>query len=346
LQKELLHGSKSFFFVIAILAPLTISLVLSLVFGTLFSDKPKLGIADEGDSQLVKLAAAGGSVVTKAFASNSALRDAVRSGAVDMGIVLPRDFDRSISQGEETEISALVWGESLAKNRVILGATISDLMIQLSGREAPVEIVTTALGDSESIPWSDRLLPLVVLLTVVMGGSMIPASSLVDERQKRTLTALTTTPVTLEEVFATKALMGVGVSLLMGLVILTINQAFGARPGLLVLVLALGATLAAAFGLLLGTLVKDITALFATFKSIGIFLYAPAFLYFFPDVPEWIGKVFPTYYMVQPVVEISQRGAAWPDVAFEVIVLAGEIVVLLGVVALVARRAKARDAFA
>ena len=34
------------------------------------------------------------------------------------------------------------------------------------------------------------------------------------------------------------------------------------------------------------------------------------------------------------------------DIAFEVIVLIGDIVVLLGVVAFFARRAKARDAFA
>ena len=346
LRRELVHGSKSFFFVFAILAPLVLSLAMSLIFGSLFSEKPKLGFADRGDSQLAQLATERDAVVAKAYASPSALKEAVRTGAVDMGLVVPQGLYHSVAQGQMAEINTYVWGESLAMNRVILGAMITDLMIQLVGREAPVEIVTTSLGESKSLPWNDRLLPLIVLLTVVMGGSMLPASSLVDERQKGTLAALTTTPVTLEEVFATKALMGIMTSLLMGVLILALNQAFGGQPGLLLLALALGATLAAVFGILLGTLVKDITALFATFKSIGIFLYAPAFLYFFPDVPEWIGKVFPTYYLVQPVVEISQRGATLSDIAFELIVLIGEIVILLGVVAIVARRAKRRDAFA
>ena len=65
---------------------------------------------------------------------------------------------------------------------------------------------------------------------------------------------------------------------------------------------------------------KDVTTLFALMKGIGILLYAPAFVYMFPQIPQWIGRIFPTYYILKPVVEISQRGAGWPEIAPEVLI--------------------------
>ena len=135
-----------------------------------------------------------------------------------------------------------------------------------------------------------------------------------------------------------KGLLGVILSVVMGALILIMNQAFGAQPLLLVVVLTLGAFMAATFGILLGVLIKDINTLFATIKGIGILLYAPALVYLFPELPGWVGKIFPTYYMIQPVVEIAQEGGTWSDVAGEVYILIALILVLMGVVGMVARR--------
>ena len=55
LGKELLQGHKNFIFVWAVVAPIVISLVFSLLFGTWLSDKPKLGVVDEGSSQLMTM---------------------------------------------------------------------------------------------------------------------------------------------------------------------------------------------------------------------------------------------------------------------------------------------------
>jgi ABC-2 type transport system permease protein len=340
LRRELLQGPKNFIFILAIIAPIVISLVVSLVFGTLFSEKPKLGIVDEGSSQLVAMAGELPSVTTKEYGTVSDIREAVESGAVDMGIVLPEDFDNSVVQGEETEITAYIWGESLAKDRIILGGTIANLIRELAGQEAPVEIQAITLGDKVSIPWSDRLLPLIVLMTVVLGGLFLPAISVVNEKEKKTLEALVVTPTTIGDVFVAKGLLGIILSLVMGIVILILNQAFGAEPALLLLVLVLGAIMAAEIGLLLGVFVKKTTSLFAVVKFGGILLYAPALIYLFPQIPEWIGRIFPTYYVIQPIVEISQRGGGWPDIATNVFILIGLNLVLLGAVMVALKRTK------
>ena len=344
LGREVVRGSKNFIFIFAIVVPIVISLIVSLVFGSLFSEKPKLGIADEGRSQIVRLANEVDSLTVREYVSAADLKKAVEAGSVDVGMVLPPGFDNLVTQGEKADLLAYIWGESLLKNRAILGTTIAFLIREVAGQESPVEIVTTTLGDVQTIPWQDRLLPFVVLLAIIIGGSMVPATSLVDEKQKRTLTALTITPATLGEVFAAKGLMGALLSLLMGVLILVMNQAFGAQPLLLVGVLALGAIMAAVFGVLLGAFVRDINTLFATIKGIGIILYAPALIYLIPEIPQWIAKIFPTYYMIGPIVEITQNGGTWPDIAGDVVILIGLIAVMLGITAFVVRRSRQVEA--
>jgi ABC-2 type transport system permease protein len=338
LVKDLLQGPKNYIFVMAVVAPIVLSLVVSLVFGTLFSAKPKLGIMDEGRSRLVTMIRELDSVVTKEYGTVSEIKRAVESGAVDMGIVLPNDFDSAVRQGEKMEVTAYIWGESLAKNRTILGVTIANLVRELAGQEAPVEIEAITLGDEVSIPWQDRLLPLVVLMAVFIGGLLLPATSVVTEKENKTLEALIITPTSIGDIFLAKGLLGIILSLFAGIVILILNQAFGAQPMLLVLVLALGAIMAAEIGLILGALLKDFTTLFTVWKTGGIVLFAPAIVYLFPKIPEWVAKVFPTYYLIPPIVEISQRGGGWPDIATNVFILIGLDLLLIGVVMLALRR--------
>ncbi len=340
LGKEFLHGSKNYIFIMAIVAPILISLLFSLVLGTLFTEKPRLGIVDEGHSQLVTMVQELDSVTTREFATIPEIKQAVESGAVDMGIVLPDGFDATVTRGETVTIEAYIWGESLAKNRTILPVTLADLVRELGGQEVPVEIESVTLGDEVSVPWSDRLLPFLVLMAVFFGGLMVPATSLINEKEKNTLEALVITPTTIGDVFAAKGLVGVIISLFMGVAILVLNQAFGAQPLLLILVLALGAIMAVELGLILGTLLKDFSTLFTVWKSGGILLFAPAIVYMFPQIPEWIGRIFPTYYAIQPIVEMSLRGGGWSDIATNVFILIGLNLILGGVVMLVLQRVK------
>ena len=338
LGKELLQGPKSFIFIWALVAPVLISLVVSLAFGTLFNEKPTLGFADQGDSKLVSMARELDSIVTKEFATVPEIVQAAENGAIDMGVLLPAGFDGAMSSGGSAQITAYVWGESLAKHRVILGVTLANLFRASTGLESPVEIESITVGGSVSIPWEDRLFPIIVLFAVLISGIMLSATSLVNEKEKRTLEALIVTPTSMAEVFAAKGLLGAVLSLSMGIVILFLNQAFGAHAVLMLIVMGLGTILAAEFGLILGPMTKDFTTLFAIWKMVGILFFAPGIVHLFPEIPEWVGRIFPTYYIVQPVIDMSQRGAGWNEVAIDVFVLAVLDIILVAVLALVIAR--------
>ncbi|MBA7623666.1 hypothetical protein ES703_31064 [subsurface metagenome] len=336
--KELWQGPRGFIFIWAIIMPLLLSLVFSAVFGTLFSEKPKLGIVDEEGSQLVTLVEELDSVDYREYDTQSEIRQAVENGAVDIGVVIPDGFDSAVIQGNEIEITAYIWGESLAKERTILLVTIANLIREMTGQEAPVDIETVTLGDEEIIPWNVRLLPLIVLLAVFLGGVFIPATSLINEKEKKTLDALVITPASIQDVFIAKGLLGLILSLFVGIIVLLLNQAFGVQPLLLVLVLTLGAIMAVELGMICGALIKDVSTLFAIWKSAGILLFGPTIIYMFPKIPQWIGRIFPTYYMLEPIMAISQRGSGWADIATNVFILIGLDIIIFGLVMLTLKR--------
>ncbi len=339
LRKDFFQGARGFIFIYGVVAPVLISLVVTLLFGALFSETPRLGFADLGSSQVPETVRQLEAADVSIYADAVALRQAVAGGSLDMGIVLDAGFDEAVARGEDIEVTAYVWGQSLAKNRTIMQVAFADAVRSAAGQEAPVDVETVLLGEP-GVPWEDRILPLVVLMAVTISGAILPATSLVTEKEKRTLTAVLVTPSSLSDVFVSKALMGTIMSLIMGMVILAINQAFGQSQLLLVMVLALGAVLAAQFGLVLGTLAKNLTTMFATVKFIGILLYAPALVYLVPQIPEWVGRMFPTYYIVEPLLAVSLRGGGWGEIAVDVFILIGLNVLMAGVLVAMLRRVR------
>ncbi|MEW6033613.1 MAG: ABC transporter permease [Chloroflexota bacterium] len=327
LGKELLHGPRGFILTMTIAAPLLITLVVNLALGNLFSDTAQLAVFDEGSSQLVPLLEEAGQVYIKEYDSAEALRGAVSRGAADFGIVLPADFDSAITSGNKVAITTYIWGESLAKNRTIVATTLLELTHQLSPQPEPIILESVTLGDGETIPWSRRLLPFTVMMAIFLGGLMLPATSLIEEKQKHTLEALAVTPASLSDIFIAKGMVGAVLSLVMGIIILLINQAWGSSPFLLLLVLALGAVMAAEVGLILGTLIKDMNTLFAVWKFGGLLLFGPAIVYMFPELPQWLSYVFPTYYVIGPIMDIG-LGTTGTETLLQLVVAAAVVLVL------------------
>lgn len=336
-EKELFQGPRNLLFMMAIVMPIVLSVALNLLFGSLFAGEPVLGIVDQGSSELPELLAAIDAIQVRTFGDAARLREEVARGAVDVGLVLPPEFDRMLQDREHIELQGFTWGQSQLDHQVVLATGVISSVREIAGGEPPVEIVTRRLGEGKSVPWRERLTPLIVLVGILLGGVLIPSSSLVQEKVDRTLPALTVTPVSVAEVLTAKGLVGVTVSMLMGLLTLAINTAFGSQWILLIGALFLGSLFSATIGVLLGVLLKDINTLFATMKTMGIFLYAPALVYLFPQIPAWIGRVFPTYYVIAPVVEIS-GGSGLSQVALNLLILAGLSAVMVLIIARSSRR--------
>ena len=113
---------------------------------------------------------------------------------------------------------------------------------------------------------------------------------------------------------ASKAVFASVLAILMGAVTLIINQAFSGEVAGILLALALGTAMLVEIGLILGLWVKDMTTLYTWIKVGGILIVLPGLLALFPTLPQWISKIAPTYYFLQPIYDLSVGGATLTDV--------------------------------
>jgi ABC-2 type transport system permease protein len=330
IKNDIFHGPKDIVLVMSIVMPILIALFINLAFGNIFIDNANLGIYDEGDSQVVGVIESSDSINLKIYESEADMIDAATSGSIDMGIVLVADFDSSVASGE-ADIKAYTWGESFAKHRIVIAAILADAVHEISGVPVPVNIETVALGNVSTASWNDRLFPLVILTALFFGGLMIPASSLINEKNRHTLEALSVSPATIGEIFTAKGTVGAVMALFMGIFTLILSGQLNSSFLPVILIMAFGAIMAAEMGLLAGAYIKDMNTLFALWKFGGLLLFGPAVVYMFPQIPQWIGYIFPTFYVIKPVIDLSINEQGFSSIILNLVVLIA-IVVLFAII--------------
>ena len=127
-------------------------------------------------------------------------------------------------------------------------------------------------------------------------------------------------PVRLSEVLVAKAVLGLVLAVLMAVVTLAMNGALGSSPLALLLSLLIAGLMCVEVGLLYGAGARDMKSLYALFKGLNIFLFAPVIFYLFPDWPRWVARILPTYWVIDPVFEVAVNGAGLADVWFELVI--------------------------
>jgi len=184
----------------------------------------------------------------------------------------------------------------------------------------------------------------MVLFSLLIAGVFVTAFGFVEERESKTLDAVLVTPVKISEVLLAKAGIGLILAVIVALATLLLNGALGPRPAALLLALFIAALMAVEFGIVYAVAAKDIKTLFTMIKTLNLFLMAPVIFYLFPDWPQWIAKIFPTYWLINPIFEIAVKGAGLGSVAYDLGIALGICVVLMALVLGLARRMSARMA--
>ena len=131
------------------------------------------------------------------------------------------------------------------------------MVSQIAGLPQNAQVEIHPLGQTGQDSLADRLLPILILMSIMLGGVMVPALSMITEKQSRTLLALNVTPARLGEVFAAKIpCWGTAMGACTGVVTLVLNRAFGSQPLLLVFVMLLGALAASSAGYAAGGFIE------------------------------------------------------------------------------------------
>ena len=166
--------------------------IFQVAFGSLFDPKPRLGIVDHAESEITSSVRQMEGIELTLLDDAGELKKQVEDNDLDAGLVLPAGFDEAVRAGRRPKLEFYIGGESLASNRIIISVTAIDLLRGIEGGAAPVEVETVLLGEA-GLPIAIRLVPLLVFYALVMAGIWVPASSLVEEKEKGTLTAVSYT---------------------------------------------------------------------------------------------------------------------------------------------------------
>lgn len=344
LKKDLWMGPRSGLFLWLLAMPLLMTLLVQVVFGSLFEPMPRLAVVDAGDSEIRAALLDMEGLELTVLDSEAALKEGVEEGDFDGGLVLSADFDAALRGGSKPLLEIYVGGESHASDRLVIAVTTIDLVRQIEGSAAPVEVVIERMGDGELLPLDLRLVPFVVIYALLGAGIFLTGLMLVEEKEQGTLTALLIAPLNLREVLLAKWLLGFVLAVLMSLITLALNGGFGGQVGTVTLAVVVGAALSAEIGILLGILAADSTTLFALIKGLGIFIIGPVIFYVFPDWPQWIAKLFPTYWVIDPIYSAAVLGNGLGEVYGNLLIASAIIIAMIPVLAAVTRRMQVRGA--
>ncbi|MDH3470000.1 MAG: ABC transporter permease [Acidimicrobiia bacterium] len=341
LRKDFRQGPRSPIFLWVLILPLLITLVLQVAFGDLFDAQPRLGIVDQGTSTVTTAVEEIEGIQLTLLDDVGDLKAKVEANDLDAGLVLQPGFDADVRAGARPPLEFYVGGESLASNRIILAVTTIDLVREVEGGAPPVDVELVQLGE-EGVPLSVRLVPFIVMYALLIAGVFLPSFSLADEREKRTLEALVVTPVKLSEVVAAKGILGLVLAFPMAVVTLWLNSALTAQPLALIVVLAVAGLMLVEIGLIYGTASKDITGVFTLIKGTGFILLAPTIFYIFTGWPQWIAKLFPTYWVINPVYEVTINNAGLSSVWVELVIALAVAALLAVLVAVLTKRLRTK----
>ncbi len=337
LRKDLVLGPRSPILLYALVLPVVLTAVFQLAFGSLFEPAPRMAVVDDGGSAITATLRNMDGIDLTVLDDAAALTTAVEANDYDAGLVLPAGFDDAVRAGEKPPLELYISGKSYASNRLILSVTTLDLVRAVDGGQPPVQVDLVRSGGA-GLPIEVRLVPILMMYALFIAGTFLPASSMVDERVQGTMTAILVTPTRTCEVLTAKAALGTLMAFLVSIMTLWLNSALGANwPQVLVVVL-LGAVFSSLLGLVIGALAKDGAMLFVIVKSSGILLFGPVVFYLFPDWPQWIAQLFPTFWMIDPIWRVAVLGETLSQVWVTIVVAIGIGLALVPVIRVLSRR--------
>jgi len=305
-RKDLRDALRDSRLIIAILMPLLIGLLYSVMFNDETKPTAKLGVVASASTQLPAAIQAATQAAmqlkVQSFADQAALTRQVRDKKVDVGLIVPVGFDKALKGGASPKLTVIL-PASPSFGGDYAAAILVRVTQSLAGQAPAATIArvmlpaTAGTSDSAFAALGARkifVLVAVLLLLAMIAVYALPAV-LTEEREKQTIEALTLI-ASGAEVIVAKSLFGLTYCVISVPLMLAVTRVMPADVALFVVAIVLTSVTLVGLGLLLGGLMRTQTQL-NTWSSVALLpLLVPAIVAGLP-VPGWaeaIVSVLPT----------------------------------------------------
>ena len=210
-EKDFIESLKNKTVLFSILFPVILSFIFSIVLKPREISRLNLAVIDSGPSKIVKIlrTMANTRSELKIFEQQKleTAKKQLRTGLVQAIMVFPPDFDKRIDEGKNAKIDFWV-GESGLSSSQILKNELNKVIYYCSYKKTPPDFFRLkSLYGKEYSPIA-AMLPTWILFTII-GGYMVVSSSIMEEKEKKTLDAILITPCRMSEIVTGKGLLGI-----------------------------------------------------------------------------------------------------------------------------------------
>lgn len=287
-------------------------------------------VMDMSQSQIINVAHQVGSAAE--------LEHLMRQGKISVGIYIPADFDRRLHQVNRSAMQLLVDGS----DTVVQGAASQLAQVAMQTRTSPyndrpprVELRTYFNPERRS---PVNTVPGLVGVILTMTMILFTAVAIVRERERGNLEMLITTPVRTPELMLAKiipyvfiGLIQVSLVLLLGHFLFHVPMAGSLLNTYLITLVFIVANLS--LGLVISTLVStQFQAMQLSFFVLLPSILLSGFMFPFAGMPrpaQIIAEALPLTHFIRLIRGVMLRGASLQELAGELVVLAGFIVILM-----------------
>ena len=335
-RKDILDAIKNRYLLMSMILPVVLSVLFQVVFGDLAgAGTIRVAVYDPGASRLAAQLRAIQGVNVVDVESVEALKKESEDNAFG-GIFIPEGFDRDVDLGKQPELTVYLnrgmGSQGLAAFQQILSQQVWSL--REDAVPARITFVDTAgqpepeSSDSgvkkEGFRMDAYLLVMFLVMSLTMTGSFVVPLLLVEEKEKHTMEFLLVSPVTPAEITAGKALTGLVYCGLSAVILIVLNRGWTGDWGLTLSALALGAVFLVMVGLLMGSLLRTTMQINTWSTIVMMVLLAPSWLSVIqlPGLLDAVAHIIPTYYLVEVLSQSIAGGAAWPESAAALAVIA------------------------
>ena len=257
--------------------------------------------------------------------SEEALKQAVVDGQHIAGIALPPDIMDKFLSGQKPGIDVYFTSTIPDEIKDIVLVIVKEVAFQQIGQELAIDVSEEILGPDmvgKQIPPRDRLRPFFAIFIIIFETFGL-ASLISEEVEKRTIQALLVTPMTIKELFFAKGIVGMTLAFGQAALFMVIAGGINTQPVIILITLLLGAALVTGIGFLLASVGKDMMSVMGWGFIALIILAVPSFGIVFPGTISGWAEIIPSYYLVDTIHRVSNFGAGWNDIGYNLLILLG-----------------------
>src|SRR5215510_708544 len=263
-RKDVVDAIRHRYLLTALVTPLLVALLFRVLLPGVNDNKfLTVVVHDAGSSGLVtELRKTPQISVVLADSADATGREVERIKATG-GLTVPAGFDADLAANKQPQLTVYVNNQKTIFEQAAFRRLLDQLVRTFAKQPEPAHLVwvdvdksTTdrALGGTNL---NQMLLPLLLILTFGMTGAFVVPLLIVEEKEKRTLDFLLSSPASLKEIIVGKALTGVVYTVLIAGLLLGINRHLIQSWPLTLLTIVVGLLFVVGVGLVIGSVLKN-----------------------------------------------------------------------------------------